>query len=712
MRTSFRVGGYGLAAAVCVQILPESALAAPCTHIMPSTNSSNIRRPLEPIDLVRLRDIGPNDRSFPDARLFTLSPDHRKLAFQLRQADPETNSYCLAMFVMDAQPGTRPMIVDQGGELIRSTIDFRGKAGFPSGIPLTISPRWSPKGDWIAFLKRVGGTTQIWRADAAGRGSTPLTHNAFDVDDFQIAPDGRKIIFTGRPALREARESIEREGLVGFHFDDRYSPVSSSRPFPAMPIATETFVLEITTEEVRAATAEDIRPIGWPLGAPDGVIVYAKSLAGKRVWVRSAPDDVFQTSMQLVADDHKGKPLVCSYAACNGRISRPWWRSDGTRVQFFKLEGPGHGTTSIYEWRPGLAAPRHLYSTKDILADCEPFAGKLICVREGATSPRHISILDPTSGHAELVFDPNPEFAALELGAVERLSWRNSFGLDTIADLVLPVDHKAGTRHPLIVIQYDTRGFLRGGTGDEFPIQAFANRGYAVLSFSRPPAIGLVRKAIDGTAIGKANLEGFTDRKSVQSSLEIVIRMLVTRGIVDPTRVGITGLSDGGSTAEFALLHSNLFAAAAMSSCCWDASLPIRVGPNAARHFREEGYPGLTEDGSAFWNQVSLSENAKRITTPILLQMADDEYVSSLMGYMALREVGAPIDLYIFPGEHHVKWQPAHRLAVFRRSLDWFDYWLKGIRPTSSDRSSEVVHWDDLKRDQSALNSSQKRRDR
>src|SRR3546814_7367490 len=40
--------------------------------------------------------------------------------------------------------------------------------------------------------------------------------------------------------------------------------------------------------------------------------------------------------------------------------------------------------------------------------------------------------------------------------------------------------------YPLVVVQYDTRGFLRGGTGDEYPIQALAASGFAVLSVSRP----------------------------------------------------------------------------------------------------------------------------------------------------------------------------------------------------------------------------------
>jgi dipeptidyl aminopeptidase/acylaminoacyl peptidase len=89
--------------------------------------------------------------------------------------------------------------------------------------------------------------------------------------------------------------------------------------------------------------------------------------------------------------------------------------------------------------------------------------------------------------------------------------------------------------------------------------------------------------------------------------------------------------------------------------------------------------------------------SAKRISTPILLQLADDEYLDALESYTALKEAGAPVDMYVFPGEHHVKWQPAHRLAIYRRSLDWFDYWLKGVRSADPARKSELQQWDRLK---------------
>ena len=613
------------------------------------------------------------------------------------------------MYVLDIRGDARPVRVDQGGELIRSTIDFRGKAGFPSGIPLTITPRWSPGGDWIAFLKREGGTTQVWRADAAGRGSSPITNVPYDVDDFRISADGAMIIFSARPGLVAARQRILTEGLRGFRYDDRFSAGASNRPFPPMPIPAEIFVQQLATGTVRSASPTEAAQMGLSPEAPPGAIALAMSLRGRRAWLASPSARIIASSNELFAEDRWGKAIRCGAAACTGRISRPSWSIDGKRVRYFRLEGPGWGTTTIYEWQPGHSKPYQLYSTQDVLDDCEPWNDKFICVVEGSSKPRRIEILDPVKGASELLFDPNPDFRSLRLGHVERLSWRNRFGIDTIGDLVLPTDYKPGTRYPLIIVQYDTRGFLRGGTGDEFPIQAFANRGFAVLSFSRPPPTGLLTDAKDAISIDKANLENFSDRWSVQSSLEVGVRLLISRGIADPARVGITGLSDGGSTIGFGLLHSNLFAAAATSSCCWDSQILTRVGPAAAKEFVAEGYPRLIDDGTAFWKEVSLAANARRIDTPILLQMADDEYMSALNGYTALREAGAPIDLYVFPNEHHVKWQPAHKLAVAERALDWFDYWLRDRRSRAPDRASELAHWDLLRHEQSARDVDDRR---
>ena len=681
--------------------VPAAAPAAPtpsgvCEGILPSQDEAGPSRPLIPEDLVRLRDIGPVDPEPHEAPFFTVSPDGGRVAFQLRRADPDRNAYCLAMVVMALSPGAPPRIVDTGGEIQLLNIDIRGTADFPTGIPAVVTPRWSPDGRWIAFLKREGGSTQVWRAQADGSGSVRLTHDASDVVDFRIGPEGSSIVYATRPGLRRAYAAIAREGLRGFHYDDRFAPVSGDRPFPAPPIAAEAQVLDLASAQIRAASAAEAALVGIAPTDESPPMATTGADAGPRLWI-SARTLLGEAEPGALHAQRPGGPVAaCVAPACAG-AKRPWWMADRQRVRFFRREGWGRAATGIYEWRPATGSVRRLYATEDVLAHCEPTDEMLLCLREGSLEPRRLERLDPRTGRRELLFDPNPQFARLELGRVQRLYWRNDFGLEAFGDLVVPVGYREGERYPLVIVQYDTRGFLRGGTGDEYPIQAFASRGYAVLSLRRPQAMAFVRGARSFREGNRLNLIGFADRRSTLSSVETGVRLVIDRGIADPARIGITGLSDGATSTISAILHSRLFSAAAMSTCCIDTTLAMRVGPAGARAFRETGYPGMLERDDPFWREISLSVNARRVAMPILLQLADDEYMSALETYTALREAGAPVDMFVFPGEHHVKWQPAHRLAVFRRSLDWFDFWLRGIRSQAPDRQAELDRWDALR---------------
>jgi hypothetical protein len=679
--TAILYAGHGLPAlATCADIEP------------PGTSRSLPVRSLEPEDLLRLRDLGPD---FPEGPIFAVSPDGRHFAFQLRQADPDSNDYCLAMFVAEARPGAVPRMVDQGGELIRLRLDFRERAGLPTGIPITITPHWSPDGTWIAFLKRDGPTVQVWRAFADGSGSAPITHSDVDVESFRISRDGAQIIYTARPAFRDAQLAIEREGLSGFHYDDRYTPNASSRPFVPLPIETVTFIHDIASDQATLISTERSSDhIGVPNLAQ--VPAVATSASGRRAWLRPSPDEAYPPRIQLLAEDPSGRLIPCTFESCREGVIQPWW-ADDEHLRYLAREGWASASIGIYEWSLRDGEARRLYSTDDVLTGCAPAADRLLCVHETSTSPRRFIFLDPVSGQHETVLDPNPEFSSFTLGHVERLRWSNDVGIETIGDLVLPVNYRPGTRYPLIVVQYDTRGFLRGGTGNDYPIQVFANRGYAILSFSRPVDVALRANPRNIIEFSRTNLAGFADRYSVLSSLEVGVHLLVERGIADPDRIGLTGMSDGATTGAFALLHSRTFSVMAMSHCCFEANLPIRVGPVTARHFASVGYPRLTDDNDAFWSQLSVARNARRITTPILLQISDDEYLSALESYTALREVGAPVDMFVFPGEHHVKWQPAHRLAMYRRSLDWFDFWFGTGERAREGRPSEAAHWEALR---------------
>src|SRR3546814_7191945 len=75
-----------------------------------------------------------------------LSPNRRKVSFQVRQADPVSNTYRLQLLVMDVRPGATPEILDEGGDLILQIVPGMSGVLGETGLPDTITPQWSPDG--------------------------------------------------------------------------------------------------------------------------------------------------------------------------------------------------------------------------------------------------------------------------------------------------------------------------------------------------------------------------------------------------------------------------------------------------------------------------------------------------------------------------------------------------------------------------------------
>jgi len=252
------------------------------------------------------------------------------------------------------------------------------------------------------------------------------------------------------------------------------------------------------------------------------------------------------------------------------------------------------------------------------------------------------------------------------------------------------------------VVQYTSQGFLRGGTGNDYPIFSLAQAGFAVVSFERPPTFGLGNPVLDtwDKAIA-AGTKDWANRKNILSSLLNGLDQIEARGIADPKRVGITGLSDGMSTIEYAIINTKRFAAVALSSCCEDPKTVMTYGGIVWADWNHDvrGYPRATEDPLPFWKAMSISLNARTIDTPILMQLADREALGGLEAFTALREQKKPVDLYIFPDEYHMKWQPRHRAAIYDRSIDWFDFWLNGRERAGPGKQEQYAIWRKLRAD-------------
>lgn len=668
---------------------------ADCSRLTPPAASAvSDRRPIRAADLIELRDIGAFGAGNPEGGILAISPDGKRLAFQMRRADIATNSYCMGLFVIDVA-GDRPArSVDLGGEFIRETYSALGFAAHTSpGTPLAVAPKWSPDGRWLAYLRRDHGVTQLWLARADGNEAGALTDDRVDIEDFAWAPDGQALVYASRPGLLDAEAALDTEGRDGWLYDDRFEPISGNRPMPREPIATVYTRLDVgsgTTSRVSETDFQALLSPGDDL-KPPSAMVFARSPGGDIAWTASKDTANIVAPSALHVRRWGGREVLCSSQDCEGIVNL-WWSDDGRDLVFLRREGWRNSQTGLYRWAGGKPVP--ILVTTEVLLGCRRVGVALFCGHESSVTPRRLVAINLTTGKMRTVFDPNPEFLRVELGRVERLNWSNAMGIKTFGDLVLPPDHQSGQRHPLVVVLYETRGFLRGGTGDDYPIQLLASNGFAVLSVHNPMSVGALKGAVTQDEINRINRIDWADRRSILSAIDAGVQLAVDKGVADPAHLGITGLSDGASSVQFALVNSHLFSAAAMSSCCEDAAPPAWLdGPAAGRWLQAAGYPSVTKPDPHFWADVSVRMNAGRLTTPLLIQTPDREYLGAVEGVTALKERNQPVELYVFPDENHVKWQPVHRAAVYARTVDWFRYWLKDETDPDPAKFAQYTRW-------------------
>lgn len=623
-------------------------------------------------DLVELRDFGGS----------SVSPDGRWAAIILRRANSARNDYCIGLVLVPLQGRGHARFVDIGGEPIQLRMDLRGVSDIVNGSIVDDAPVWSPDGQTIAYLRRDHGITQVWIATPEGR-ARQLT---------QLADDARSVEWSTSTSLRiqyrptsKALARISREGQGGYLYDRRFWALSEARPNPS-PSPLETVTVEISG----GRTVPNLAAVPDP-ERPTAARLYVTTPGGGRAWTAPQPP-VRYAAPSVMAVEYRGRRLACG-KICGSRVSSIW--AQGDTLFILRSGNPANGgVTKLYRWDlAGEPAPREILATQDALYNCALADPGLVCGHETALHPRTLAAIDTETGKMTKLYDPNLDLTGRIRSSVERLRWTDSHGVPSYGDLVLPAGYRHGERLPLVIVQYQSQGFLRGGVGDEYPIHLFAARGYAVLSITRPRPPGSESEAPDADSYQRINISGWADRRRVQASLDAGIDAVIARGVADPDRIGLTGLSDGSSTVQFALINSSRIRAAAMSTCCESSASGISVGLAYSDSLARWGYPAPGFDDPQFWKPYSLAANAAHMRTPLLIQVSDREYRLALETYAALDAANAPVEMYVFPDEHHVKFHPKHRLAVYERNLVWFDFWLKDQPSEDPGSAATMARW-------------------
>jgi len=691
--SSDRFRRAALAAAAFTLFLGAPAARADCASWNPVGSAGAYgTRPITARDLIELVNFGrPDVEPLGGPSAFGVSPDGRWIATVLQRADLATNGFCQALVLIDRRHLVPPRPLDRGGDFLLETYSDDGHVD-SNGVPRLNAARFSGDGRTIAYLKRLNGRTRLWVADLDGRRPAAVSPAARDVTTWQWLGGGQTLAYAYEQggAAAAAATAIEAEGLRGWHFDRRVAPMLGLMPQLPAPLP-ET----VEAVDVESGASVPVSPADRAALGSDGEMPLAhhrQGAGGRVAWAERLRTYAF-SPLRIETRGATGLAIPCAAAACTGHIAGLWWVEGGRTLVFLRSEGWNDRFTAMYRWLPDGGQPQQILRTDDVIEGCTPAGDDLVCTRQGAIQPPRLVSIDTKTGRQQILFDPNPGFAALQLGRVARLEWRNNVGREVYGDLVLPPGYKGG-RLPTIVVLYRSRGFLRGGTGNDYPIQLFANRGFAVLSIGRPALFAEGDQAItDDDAFWRANTRDWADRRSVDSAIQSGLDLLVAKGIADPARLALTGLSDGASSVRFALIASQRYAAAAISTCCVDESSDDVVGPGWVTESAKLGYPPATPVDDKFWLPYSLALNAPQIRTPLLMQLADSELLSSLHAYTALETAGQPVDLYFYPNEFHFKWQPAHRLAVYDRYLDWFSFWLQYREDPAPAKTEQYAHW-------------------
>ena len=203
-----------------------------------------------------------------------------------------------------------------------------------------------------------------------------------------------------------------------------------------------------------------------------------------------------------------------------------------------------------------------------------------------------------------------------------------------------------------------------------FEAQVFAAAGYAVILPNPRGSTGR------GTDYSKAIYADWGNR-DVQDDLAAVDDA-VARGIADPGRLGVGGWSYGGMATNYIIASTARFKAATSGASVGNVLAGYGTDEYVRDYENELGTPWAHPDA---WIRVSFPFfHADRIRTPTLFLCGESDFNVPLLNseqmYQALRSLGVPTELVIYPGQFHGLTKPSYIIDRYLRYLDWYAKWI------------------------------------
>jgi dipeptidyl aminopeptidase/acylaminoacyl peptidase len=611
----------------------------------------NSKRTFTPIDELRIKTI-------QSARL---SPNGKQVVYALKQNDPEQDTTSTQLWLLDVHSGEQHQITHQGNQ--------------------NSSPEWSPDGKQIAFRSDRAEKNQIYILPLEGGEARQFTHLEQGVGGGpRWSPDGNSIAFTAGPK-EQPYEPGKPYRITRFVY--RFDGIGYLDP-----AVQNVFVQSLDTDEARQLTQGKgiARDLKW---SPDGrQILYLEAADPGRFELFSAKIK----TVDLEGDDREVLGLDW------GWIAGASWSADGKRILFSgnKAGKPMGSKADLWALDPasGKMESRtaglkygNVYGFGNVLPlDENHVLGEVLRAGMGETyriaisgpeaiepilqgersaslqdlgkdailfiqntpaNPSELALASLDGQNEKLLTTNNlPLLEEIDMPEVKTLRFDNGQGIEIEGWIMLPPHGEAP--YPLILYIH---GGPHGAYGYSYrpDFNMLAGAGFAVLY---PNPRGSAGYGDEFSAALSGNW-GVMDYVDLMAGVDYVIE----KGLADPDRMGVCGLSYGGYLTTFTVGQTERFKAAVAENPITD--LVSRYGTADMGPWGSLGeIGGKPHEIPEVYRRSSPITYAHKCTTPTLLVQGENDYRcpagQSEQFYTTLKANGCIAEMVRLPEMPHV----------------------------------------------------------
>jgi dipeptidyl aminopeptidase/acylaminoacyl peptidase/cyclophilin family peptidyl-prolyl cis-trans isomerase len=610
-----------------------------------------------------------------------ISPDGRGVVYVLTRTDEARNRRESDLWIVRENATPRPLTSYAGRDA---------------------SPRWSPDGNFIAFLRTRAeggpGATQISLLSLNGGEPQPLTDEPLGVTSFAWSPDGKFLYLLAPERERPARPAggayAEDEDRPRAHLwrldlgSGKKSRVTSGplhlREFAVSPTGELAVVAaapssyfnegpksEIYLVALNVASPAPLKQLTlntWAEGGfawrPDGSGFIFLAAADAEFQHRALQSRAFFFSLK----DGSVEPLILRELAARGAVFpgpvlRGEW-ADLNSLLLIASKGTGQHIYLCDFSSGALAAVTRgdeVVGAFSVSADGE----RVALVKETPTRPADVfTVSVPPLEPPRALTDHNPLVRDWQLAKFEVVSWTASDGVEVEGILWTP---EGKGPWPLLTLIHggpasaDTAGFAF--SAGEYP-HLLAALGVAVF---QPNYRGSTNYGEEFAARSLGDRNG-RDALDIEEGIDAVVKA----GIADPNHLAVAGWSAGGVLTNW-LVTRRHYRAAISGAGVSDWHMQYFLSDYTyGSDFYFGGAPWAKNE--LYWERSPL-RLAAQVRTPTLIHVGgNDERVPAAHArawFRALREHGVTTRFIVYPGEPHTLQQPANQRRKIEEDLAW-----------------------------------------